>query len=219
MTDRAREVDVPLQRNRDPVEVRVLGCLLEKEQATPDHYPLTLHALVSACNQRSSREPVMDLGEADVRGALDRLHGEVLVWPVTSARSERWRHTLDRQLDLDPPAKAVLTLLMLRGPQTPGELRSRADRLHAFASVEAVETALESLAQEPEPRVVRLPRGPGQKEARWAHLLAGEVATTADRTAPDEVSSAGRRDRVAELEARIDELEARVADLEARIGS
>ncbi len=208
---------MPLQRALDQIEIRVLGCLLEKEQATPDLYPLTVNALVAACNQRTSRDPVMDLGAADVSATLDRLHAEVLVWPVASTRSERWRHTLDRQLELDPARKAVLTLLMLRGAQTPGELRTRSERLHAFTAVEEVESTLEALAQNPEPIVVQLPRGPGQKEARWAHLLAGEVDLPAPARQNLPPRTAATPDRLDELEARVSELEARLATIEERL--
>jgi len=208
-----------MQRCLDAVEIRILGCLLEKEQSTPDLYPLTLNALVAACNQRSSRDPVMDLGAADVAEALDRLHADVLVWPVSSARSERWRHTLDRQLDLDPGRKAVLTLLMLRGAQTPGELRARSERLNRFDSTDEVEAALEALARGPEPLVVQLPRRPGQKETRWAHLLAGEVEVAAETSRDLPPRPPAPSDRFARLEARIADLEARLADLEARLTS
>ncbi len=208
---------MPLQRVLDQIEIRVLGCLLEKEQATPDLYPLTVNALVAACNQRTSREPVMNLDAADVSATLDRLHAQVLVWPVASTRSERWRHTLDRQLELDRARKAVLTLLMLRGAQTPGELRSRSERLHAFASVDEVESALEALAQGPEPIVVQLPRGPGQKEARWAHLLAGEVDPQTPTRRDVSPRPAATPDRLAQLEARVSELEARLAAIEERL--
>lgn len=175
-----------IPRLLDPVEVRVLGALLEKEQATPEYYPLTLKALTAACNQRSNRDPVMDLAEAEVRETLDRLAEDVLVWVSRGARSDRWRHALDRRWSLDAPAKAVMTLLMLRGPQTPGELRTRSERLHRFPSVEAVEQTLEALAAGDEPLAARLPRRPGQKEARWTHVLSGlpEPAEEASRPAP-----------------------------------
>lgn len=199
-----------IPRTLDPVEIRVLGCLLEKEQSTPDQYPLTLNALVAACNQRSSRDPVMELSDADVHHALDRLHAEVLVWPVSSARAERWRHSLDRRLDLEPGTKALLTLLMLRGPQTPGELRARSDRLHPFAGTGEIEELLEGLAARPEPLVVRLERRPGHKEPRWAVLLGG--APPEELTGP-----APRPPRAEPLAERIDRLEAEVSELRERL--
>jgi hypothetical protein len=201
-----------LPRELDSVEARVLGCLLEKEQTTPDQYPLTVNALVAATNQRTNREPVMELGERDIRGALDRLHEEVMVWPVEGARTERWRHNLDRRWELDGGAKAVMTLLLLRGPQTPGELRGRSERLHPFDSPDEVEHVLLALTSEPEPLVVQLARRPGQKEARWAHLTCGEVADepTADLRPPravTEPAGPSLRDRVEQLEARVHALE------------
>jgi uncharacterized protein YceH (UPF0502 family) len=196
-------------RELDAVEIRVLGALLEKEQTTPDAYPLTLNALLAACTQRSNRDPVMQLESGDVAGALDRLHEEVLVWPVQGARSDRWRHALDRRWELDGPRKAVLTLLLLRGPQTPGELRARSERMHPFSSTDEVERVLEGLAEGAEPLVTVLPRAPGQKEARWAQLVGGApaepAATSAEPAGPREPSL---RDRVAELEARVARMEA-----------
>jgi len=199
-----------LPRLLDPAEIRVLGALLEKEQATPDYYPLTLNALVSACNQKSNRHPVMELSPEDVRHTLDRLHEHVLVWPVSGARVERWRHNLDRKWELEPPSKAVMTMLLLRGSQTPGELRGRSDRLHQFASTEEVEGVLDLLAEDVEPLVTRLSRAPGQKEARWAHLAAGapaeeELASCEPRPRPPRDSGLGNR--IAELEERVEKLE------------
>lgn len=201
-----------LPRTLDPVEIRVLGALLEKEQTTPDQYPLTLNALVAACNQRTNREPVMDLAPPDVAGALDRLHEDVLVWPTSGARTERWRHSVDRRWQLTPAARAVMTVLLLRGPQTPGELRGRSDRLHPFESTAEVEATLEELATGDEPLVVQLGRRPGQKEARWAHLVGGEpedVETAAPVPPPPRD---GLADRVAELERRVAALERALGD-------
>ncbi len=210
-----------LPRLLDAVEVRVLGCLLEKQQLTPESYPLTVNALVAACNQRSSREPVMDLSEAEVTAALDRLAEHVLVWRSAGARSDRWAHNLDRRLGLDPPAKAVLTLLFLRGPQTPGELRARAERMHAFAAPSGVEDVLRRLAAGEEPAVVELPRQPGRKETRWAHLASGAPeAPTAGAPAPAE--AAPRRDelgeRIERLEARVEALASALEALLSRLG-
>lgn len=199
-----------LPRVLDPVEVRVLGSLLEKEQTTPDAYPLSVNALVAACTQRSNREPVMDLEAGDVAGALDRLHQEVLVWPVEGARVERWRHNLDRRWELEAPTKALLTVLLLRGAQTPGELRARTDRMHPFDTTDAVEAALEDLAAGDEPLVVQLVRRPGQKESRWAHLVGGppdDAAASPARPAPPADAGPSLRDRVAALEERVARLE------------
>jgi uncharacterized protein YceH (UPF0502 family) len=198
-----------LPRELDAVEIRVLGCLLEKEQTTPDAYPLTVNALVGACNQKSNRDPVMTLSESDVEATLDRLHAEVMVWPVDGARTRKWRHSLDRMWDLSPETRAVLTVLLLRGAQTPGEIRSRTERMHRFASTAEVERALAGLAAGDEPLTVHLARQPGQKEARWTHLVGGQGEIPAAVFEPV-LSPAGG----VSLSQRIDDLEARVERLE-----
>ncbi|MEN8165443.1 MAG: YceH family protein [Acidobacteriota bacterium] len=207
-----RRLTMRLPRELDPVEIRVLGCLLEKELTTPDAYPLTLKALVAACNQKSSRSPVMQLSEADVRAVLDRLHQEVLVWPVSGARSERWRHALKRQWALDGPTHAVMCLLLLRGPQTVGALRNRAERLHSFADNNEVESTLDALRQGDEPLTVLLGRRSGQNEARWMHLAGGT---------PDEatLASVDPEPRQSSLAQRVTDLEERLARLEATLAS
>lgn len=202
-----------LSRILDPVEIRVLGCLLEKERTTPDAYPLTLNALVTACNQKSSRFPVMHLADADVSNALDRLHAEVMVWPVTGARVDRWRHALERKWDLDGPKHAVLALLMLRGPMTPGAIRNRSERLHAFDDNRSVERVLEDLAEGEEPLTVLLERQPGQNEARWMHLVGGPPDPSIVAASDSEERSPSTAQRLADLEARIDRLEAALATL------
>ena len=198
------------------MEVRILGCLLEKQQTTPEYYPLTENSLLAACNQRSNREPVMELAAGDVRGALGRLRDEVLAWPVEGARVERWEHNLDRSWSLDAPGKALLTVLLLRGPQTVGELRGRCDRMHAFGSLGEVEAVLRRLASGEEPLVAELPREPGRKETRWMHLVAGPPAqgVAGPRTDAAAVGT-GLADRVAALEARLDEIAAEIARLAA----
>jgi uncharacterized protein len=158
-------------RQLDAVEIRVLGSLAEKQMATPEYYPLTLNALVAACNQKSNREPVMELSEDDVQRALDRLQEEKLVWKVVGGRATRWEHNLDATLQLDRPSKAILTLLLLRGAQTAGELRARSDRLQAFEGIAEVEETLRRL----DPLVREIPRRPGQKESRWVQLLGVEA--------------------------------------------
>ena len=199
-----------LPRVLDAVEIRVLGCLLEKQQLTPEYYPLTVNALVAACNQRSSREPVMDLTAGEVVAALDRLAEHVLVWKSAGARSERWLHNLDRRWQLDAPTKAVVTLLFLRGPQTPGELRGRAERMHAFATPAEVEEVLHRLAAGPEPMVAELARQPGRKETRWAHLAGGQ---------PEEPAPAPRPAHGGELAERLERLEARVEELSTSLSA
>jgi uncharacterized protein YceH (UPF0502 family) len=203
-----------LPRNLEAAEVRVLGALLEKEQTTPELYPLTVNSLIQACNQKTAREPVMEMSEGAVHGTLRQLLQDEFVLRTEGARVTRWRHGLDRRFDLDAGRKAVMTLLLLRGPQTPGELRSRSERLHAFASVGELEDALLALAAPPEPLVRELPKGPGQKEARWAHLLGGEPVEEA-------VAPAIRRyaaDEGEELVARVADLNRRVRELERVVG-
>lgn len=202
----------------DAHQVRVLGALLEKEQATPDYYPLTVNALIAACNQKSNRDPVVQLTETEVVEALDSLAKDTLVWRSEGARSERWRQSISRRLELDPEEKACLTLLMLRGAQTPGELRSRSTRLHAFESIAEVEQALRRLAEEGRELVAELPRRPGQKENRWTHLMAGPPAVESEDFAPAPASALGSSApdlaaRVAALEAKVEELEAALARL------
>lgn len=208
-------------RKLDPIEIRVLGVLLEKEQTTPDQYPLTTLAVVSGCNQKTNREPVTDLSETEVTEALDRLREDVLAWRTQSARAERWEHRLDRRWQLDPASKAVMTLLLLRGPQTPGELRTRADRMHSFESVAEVEGVLQRLSEGDDPLVRELPRRPGQRESRWMHLegteeLPSEVADAPAERAEPRRPAPGTASQVAgpaSDEARLARLEAAVAEL------
>jgi len=198
-----------LPRELDPIEIRELGCLLEKERTTPDGYPLSLNALTSACNQKSNREPVMRLTASEVDSVLARLRSEVLVWPEEGARTRKWTHNLDRKWELSPAAMAVMTVLMLRGPQTPGELRARTERMVPFASSADVESTLVGLAEGDEPFVVHLARQPGQKEARWTHLVGGEpdieTAVFVPSAAPP--PAWGLSERLAELEERVVRLE------------
>ncbi len=160
-----------------PVQVRILGCLMEKERTTPDNYPLTLNALMSACNQTTNRHPVSKLEEATVSNALLNLRGLNLVRIVYSRsnRADRFSQVLDETLGLDGGEAAVVCLLMLRGPQTASELRARSERLHPFADQDDVDDALARLARRDEPLVAKLERQPGQKENRWAQLLGGEL--------------------------------------------
>ena len=157
-------------RSLDPIEQRVVGSLVEKELSTPDVYPLTLNALVAACNQTSNREPVSRLSAGDVEAALLRLMADLLVWRDRGARALRWKHSLDDKLALrEAAAKAVIAELLLRGAQTPGELRARTPRMHEFAELPEVEETLRALAARG--LVEELPRQPGQKERRWRQLL------------------------------------------------
>jgi len=201
-----------LPRTLDPVEIRILGSLAEKQLSTPEYYPLTLNALLAACNQKSNREPVMELSENEIARALDRLQDEKLVWKVMGGRAVRYDHNLDALWHIDRPAKALLTLLFLRGPQTAGEMRGRSDRLHSFDSVAEAEAKLEEMASHPEPLVRRMQRRPGQKEERWAHLAGGAVVET---ELPQEAASASETREP--LSARVLRLEEQVAELSAEL--
>ncbi len=198
----------PPSRELDSVEIRILGSLAEKQMATPEYYPLTLNALVAACNQKSNREPVMELSEDDVQRALDRLQEEKLVWKVMGGRAVRWEHNLDATLQLDRPSKAVLALLFLRGAQTAGELRARSDRLYAFENIVDVEETLRRLA----PLVREIPRRPGQKESRWTQVLSN-VEVGFSPPEPAEPLSARVQRLEEQVAALIDELHAFKAKL------
>lgn len=170
---------------------RVLGSLLEKERTVPATYPMTLNGVVTACNQTSGRDPIVSYGPGEVTAALAELRAAGLTRVLHAshgARTEKYRQVLDEVLELEDAERAVLTLLLLRGPQTPGELRSRSGRLHAFASLDEVDGALRSLAGRSEPLVEELPRRPGHKEQRWRHLLGGE-GEGEDTGAADRVSA------------------------------
>mgnify|MGYP006138228119 CR=1 FL=1 len=205
------------------IEVRVLGSLLEKEVTTPDNYPLSLNALQVACNQTTSREPVMRLAEDAVVHATVALRRRGLLRQIQPAGSRvtKFEHLLGEDLRLGRRELAVLGVLMLRGPQTPGELYARTARLEPFDDVADLEGVLESLiARQPEPLVARLPRRPGQKEVRYAHLLSGEPPPQSDAHATEEAAAPARRagaedDRVAALEQTVGELRAEVAALRA----
>jgi uncharacterized protein YceH (UPF0502 family) len=183
-----------------PVQVRVLGCLVEKERTTPDNYPLTMNGLLAACNQTTNRYPVVALNEATVESAVMNLRADGLLRVVHSRsnRADRYRHVLDEALDLQEAELAVLAVLMLRGPQTAAELRTRTERLAPEAPQQDVDGVLEALAGRPEPLVVRLHRASGQKEPRWAQLLGGEVP---DAAPPADAPTRGpRADRLDALE-------------------
>jgi uncharacterized protein YceH (UPF0502 family) len=204
------------------IEARVLGCLLEKERTTPEQYPLTLNALVTACNQATSREPVMSLDPREVESTIDGLKAQKLarlVHPSHGRSVTRYRQVIDEVQGWTPAHAAVMTLLLLRGPQTVNELRTRAERMYTFASLEEVETALAELAARDEPHVVRLERQIGQKELRWRQLIAEEAEPSAvpARSSVGTGAGGGLAERVAQLEAGNLELEERVAKLEAAL--
>lgn len=192
-------------------EQRVLGCLLEKEALTPEAYPLTLNSLRLACNQKTSRDPVLELSEADVSAALNSLKGKDLIAARMDARATKYAHKLESAGALTQGQRAVLTLLLIRGPQTSGELRGRSERMHEFQTPAEVEQALESLAAfQGGPWVRRLERRAGEKEARWAHCLDGGVE-------PEAVTKAEAEDRLSALELRIQVLEMEVAGLKTAL--
>ncbi|HEY4010031.1 MAG TPA: YceH family protein, partial [Acidobacteriaceae bacterium] len=185
------------------VELRVLGSLIEKEITTPEYYPLSLNALVNACNQKSSRDPVMELSEADVRTALFELENLELVRVLADARVSKFEHRAYDKLGLRRPEIAVLGLLLLRGSQTPAELRTRAERLYSFEDTAAVTATLERLAAREEPLVAQMARQPGARESRWMHLLAGNVEAAVQVSESAGAGTEGRQqlaERVAELE-------------------
>jgi uncharacterized protein YceH (UPF0502 family) len=191
----------------DAVEIRVLGCLIEKQRTTPDAYPLSLNALRLACNQTTNREPVVDYDEPTIRTALERLDRKrwARLASGPGSRAAKFRHLLDDALGLSGPELSLLAVLMLRGPQTPGELEQRSERLHAFGTTVEIEQALSALAQRD--LVSRLPRRPGQKEERWAQLLGDDEQP--DVLQPTEGSLEERVARLEEQVAGLRELLAR----------
>jgi uncharacterized protein YceH (UPF0502 family) len=163
-------------RSLTPLEARVLGVLVEKQHTVPDTYPLSLNALLAGVNQKTARHPVINATEAEVLTAVDGLKSLSLVFEGSGSRVVRFEHNMARVLNLPAAAVALLTLLMLRGPQTSAELRLHCERLHRFADISSVEGFLEELATKEPARALKLPRAPGAREARWAHLLCGELA-------------------------------------------
>lgn len=207
-------------------ETRVIGCLIEKQIATPEQYPLSLNALTNACNQKSNRDPVLNLGDADVQQIVDGLirKHQVSEQSGYGSRVPKYEHrfcnTSYGQLRLSPHELAVVCELFLRGPQTPGELRSRASRLSPFGDVSEVEAVLAALnRREDGPFVVRLPREPGKRESRYAHLFSGEVLVDATAEPPVVALSDGAAERIEALEQRLSELEAQVTELSRKLAA
>lgn len=193
------------------VEVRVLGSLAEKEITTPEYYPLSLNALTNACNQKTNREPVVSYDEDEVFDALQSLKEKGLAIFCEGNRVLKFDNYLADKLELSAPESAAMCVLMLRGPQTVGEIRSRADRLQTYADLAEVEATLEGLAQREDPLVVKLPRQPGRKESRYAHLLSGPVSVDDVDDQPVELGES-LRDRVERLEAELAAIRAEFAD-------
>lgn len=194
-----------------PEEIRILGCLIEKRFSTPDSYPLTLNSLVLACNQSSNRDPVMELDSLTVDGALKstRIQGYSILFTGADSRVPKFKENLCEKLNLSRPQAAVMAELMVRGPQTPGELRQRCSRMFEFPDLRGVEAVLESLREREEALVAPLPQQPGKREIRWAHLLSGEI----DGPAPGAPVSHPLEQRVADLERQVAEILARLEGL------
>jgi uncharacterized protein len=214
-----------------PVEIRVLGCLIEKQKTTPDAYPLTLNGLRLACNQSTNRDPVVSYDEPEIRAALERLARRRFVRLASghTTRATKYRHLLDDTLSLSDADLALLGVLMLRGPQTPGELKQRTERLHRFADLAAIEQGLDALAQRE--LVRQLDRRPGQKEERYTHLMAADAddddaaepsyesrVTTHEAAAPPAPTSDPLEARVDALEDQLAQLRAELADLREQLG-
>jgi hypothetical protein len=202
-------------------EVRVLGSLIEKDITTPEYYPLSLNALVNACNQKSNRDPVMQLDEDAVRDALEGLQQQRLAGPARGADSRvtKYEQRLQEVFNFTRPETAVLCVLLLRGPQTPGELRGRAERMHRFETLDDVQSALQKLMQRDPPLAKVLPRQPGTKESRYAHLLAGDVVELetpahADAAVESNPADAGR---IARLEHELAELRREFAEMKDQV--
>lgn len=206
-----------------PIEARVLATLMEKARTVPDSYPLTLNSLVLGCNQKSSREPPMELTETDVSGAISTLREKGLVHETAGGRSVRFTHNAQRGLGVPEQSSVLLGLLMLRGPQTAAELRLNAERWYRFADTSSVEAFLDELQERPEakggPLVVKLERAPGAREQRWAHLLCGPVDGNAFASRSAGIAPAGELGaRVAQLESELAALRATVEKLCAELG-
>jgi hypothetical protein len=205
----------------DEIEVRVLGSLLEKEITTPDYYPLSLNALINACNQKSNRDPVMALDESAVRQALDSLNEKSLASQATSADSRvtKYAHRLQEVFNFDRGEMAALCVLLLRGPQTPGELRGRTERMYKFDDLGVVESALHRLMKREPPLVKKLARQPGTKESRYAHLLAGDVEgwSAPAETQPVAAASGQDEQRITRLETEVQSLREEIAALRQQL--
>jgi uncharacterized protein YceH (UPF0502 family) len=207
-------------RELSALEARVLAVLVEKASTVPDSYPMSLNSLTLGANQKTARDPVMNASESDVAAVLDELKAMSLVNSVSGSRVARFEHNMRRVLGVPGQAEALLAVLMLRGPQTSAELRLNCERLHRFADVSSVEGFLEELATREPALAVKLPKAPGAREARWAHLLSGEPAipTASAASSSGAASSSARDEEIAALRAEVDELKAAVARIQAELG-
>jgi len=200
------------------LETRVLGVLIEKQHTVPDSYPLTLNALLSGCNQKTSRDPVLEATEAEVSAAIDRLKGLDLVVESSGGRVMRYAHNLARVLGIPAQSVALLTMIMLRGPQTVGELRIHTERLHRFADISSVEGFLHELETRPAGAlVVELPRLPGARETRWAHLLSGAPDPARMQATGDAGGELVTISEIAALKANVTQLQQELADVRATV--
>lgn len=201
------------------IEVRVLGSLIEKDITTPDYYPLSLNALVNACNQKNNREPIMSLDEDAVRSALEALQAKRLAGPASGAdgRVAKYEHRLQEVFNLDRRETAILCVLLLRGAQTPGELRGRAERMYRFETLEDVLSTLERLSQREPPLAAVLPRQPGTKESRYVHLLSGGAPVSESVRTPGSAEFSNETDRVALLESEVAELRKEIAEVRQQL--
>ncbi|HEY9108682.1 MAG TPA: YceH family protein [Roseateles sp.] len=202
------------RRDLTPLEARVLAVLVEKEATVPDSYPLSANSLTAGCNQKTARDPVMDVSEAEVLATVEELKALHLVNTVSGSRVVRYEHNFARGLGVPGAAVALLTQLMLRGPQTAAELRQNTERLHRFADVSSVEGFLEELAEREPPFAIKLPKAPGAREARWAHLLCGPVASVEHAVA----AAVPRDEEVALLRAEVAALRQLVNRIAAELG-
>ncbi len=204
------------------IEARVLGTLMEKARTVPDTYPLSLNALVAGCNQKSSRDPLTNLSDAEAQEALDALKRRSLVFETSGNRVTRWEHNFQRGIGVPEQSAVLLGLLMLRGPQTAGELRIHAERWYRFADISSVEAFLDELQSRPEEKggalVVQLARTSGAREPRWAHLLCGPVAAAAAEPVESSATTRGLQERVSALEAEVAELRSTVQNICEQLG-
>jgi uncharacterized protein len=203
------------------VEVRVLGALIEKDITTPDYYPLSLNALVNACSQKNNRDPVMALDEDAVRASLESLQRQRLAGPASGAdgRVTKYEYRLQEVFNFDRREIAILCVLLLRGAQTPGELRGRAERMYRFEELEDVNATLDRLSQREPPLVAVLPRQPGTKESRYMHLLSGSAPTVESAPARTATRPEADDDRLASLEREVAELKSEVADIRQQLAT
>ncbi|MEC5384207.1 YceH family protein [Uliginosibacterium sp. H3] len=200
-----------------PTEARVLAVLAEKEKTVPDSYPMSLNAIITGCNQKTSRDPVMEVSESEALQAIDALKSHTLILETFGNRVTRYSHNVGRVLNLPTPAAAIVVTLMLRGHQTSAELRANSERLYRFADVSSIEAFLEELAARADGALVKLmPRTPGAREARWAHLLSGEPVASAH--APTAAPEGGLAARVAALEEQVASLSAQLARVTSELG-